>query len=140
MPNVNIIIRSGNIDVQPPKITTTPTDLTVIWNIMNDGSLTLLDPPVQFPWPVPSGAPAPATCASWSQYSGTVSSGPGPNQWNAAFPALPPGDTRCYKYNVVYTGGSFDPEVENQGPPPGEEIEKPPKERPETTPGARPRD
>lgn len=141
MPVVNVVIDRNNVITVPNKTPVTPPDLSVTWNVTNNGTLQLLDPPIQFPWPVPSGAPAPTACASWSQYTGSVSSGPGTNQWTAVFPTLPSGQRQCYKYNIAYTTGALDPEVENQGPPPGPfPIEVPPKERPDATPGVRPDD
>ena len=138
MPIVTIRITKGNVvQVTPSKVVTNPTafGLTVTWNVINNGTLVLLNPPITFPFPPPPGAPLPSLCRTWSQFTGPVTPGSGSNQWQATFPAQPSGVTQCYKYNVVYTTGVFDPEVENQGVPPqpgsgGGGGPKPPKPKP----------
>ena len=136
MPPVTITVANGRIvSVNPQNVITNPGNLglNVNWNITGDGSITFANPPIQWANPAPSG---------YTSFSTSVT-GSG-NSWNATMPSMSPSTTAFYKYNIVYTSpsGSLDPEVENQGvpPSPGGFFEKPPKGRPDTTPGERPED
>jgi hypothetical protein len=130
MPTVTITVdRDNNVSVVPPRVVTNPkVGLNVFFNLVNNGTLVPASPTfISFPWPVPTGAGSPSSCSSWTQYTGTVSSGPGPNQNQARMPALPVGTNACYKYSIVFTTQTIDPEVENEGPPPTEGEGKPPR-------------
>lgn len=142
MPTITVTISNSNVvTVKPPVAVAKPTDLTATWNVINNGTLDLANPPITFPWPVPSGATPPPLCSAFTQYTGAVVPGSGANQWQTTFTAQPSGVTQCYKYNVAYAnGGFYDPEVENQGVPPQPgtpDFVMP--GRPEDTPGRGPR-
>lgn len=120
MGTVRITINVVNGAVQqPPPGVANRIDQTVVWTINNQpgSGITFADPPVVFP------SPAPAGYDRWP--GGAVTAGPGPNQWTTNVGLqVPPGQSQRYKYDIVWTTGTMDPDIENQGYPPTEEDDK----------------
>ena len=113
--NIPINVVGGNVQ-QPPVGVANRLNQTVIWTISNpSGSgITFANPPIVFPSPPPAGY------NSWP--GSAVTSGPGANQWTANVNLeLPSGQNQTYKYDIVWTTGRMDPDLENQGYPPGED-------------------
>lgn len=109
---ITLTVTNGQLNVNPPNATINRNVQTVFWNLVPPGSFQ--NPPVAFAnnqpgydnWP--GTAPAP---------------GPGNNQWSAnANSPVPMGQpAKKYKYNVLWSGGVLDPDIENQPYPPGME-------------------
>ena len=123
---INVV---GGVVQSPPTGVANRLDQDIVWTISNPpgSGITFQSPPVVFPSPPPAG---------YDPWVGTnpVKPGPGPNQWKASVnEILPPGTTKQYKYDVVWTTGSLDPDITNQGYPPGSagEEEEPPKDKKE---------
>jgi hypothetical protein len=113
---VNIAINVVNGTVQtPPRGNANRSKQQIVWTISNPpgSGITFNDPPVVFPSPPPAG---------YSPWAGTaVTAGPGPNQYQANVNQLVPvgSPELLYKYDIVWTTGSLDPDIGNQGYPPG---------------------
>lgn len=120
MGNVQIVINVVNgVVQQPPTGVANRNDQTVIWIINNPpgSGITFAAPPVVFPTPPPTGYDP------WP--GGAVVPGTGPNQWTTNVGLqLPPGQSQKYKYDIVWTTGRMDPDLENQGYPPLPEKDK----------------
>lgn len=118
---VTIRITNNQIAVQPPSVTIDRDCQSIQWNLVTDGSGTFADEPITFP-PVPTSGPQPA-CGSYTPWpsTGTIQK-TGPMQWeaNANSPVPPGGSAVCYKYDVNWSGGVLDPDIENDPYPPGD--------------------
>jgi hypothetical protein len=106
---INLQIKNGEL-LTPGKGKILPTDQTVTWNLISDGSASFNDPPVSFPNPPP---PPPPVYTAWP---GSDPEPAPPNRWQAdTNRILPPGSpAQLYKYTVHWSGGDLDPELENQ--------------------------
>jgi hypothetical protein len=122
MGRVNIPVTVTNSGLQTPARGIANRDNQhIVWTIANaaNSGITFPTPPFSFPSPPPAGFdPWPAT-------ADPVTAGPGTNQWQTHINfKVPVGDPpQIYKYDINYTEDGIDkvmdPDIENQGVPPG---------------------
>ena len=108
---VTLTVTNGQLKVNPPTATINRNVQNVIWNLAPPNAFQ--NPPVEF-----------VNAPGYSNWPGTTPApGPGNNQWSAsANRPVPVGQpAERYKYNVRWSGGIFDPDVDNQPFPPGME-------------------
>lgn len=125
---VTLRITQGVVTADPPNIRIDRNCQIVQFNLVNDNSGTFDSNPIFFPWPVPSTAPLPPPpCMSYTQWptAGTiVQTGPKQYEANANSPIPDGGAAACYKYSVRWSGGIFDPDIQNEPYPPKSAKEK----------------
>lgn len=116
---ITINVTDGVVQ-EPPRANANRIDQDVTWIINNPpgSGITFEDPPIVF------ANPAPKNYDSWP---GTpVTKDPRtPNQWNASVnKRLDPGSNpEVYKYDIVWTTGSLDPDLGNEPVPPDDRDE-----------------
>lgn len=110
-------INQGAVSAHPPRSFINTECQQIRVNLVTDGSGTYNNPPIEFPWPAPG--------PGYSQWKGTVQQ-TGPNQWllDAKDPLSPGTPPKLYKYNILWSGGTFDPDIENDPYPPGAKDKK----------------
>ena len=109
---ITLTVANGQLNVNPQDGSINRNVQTVFWNLVPPGAFQ--NPPIGFV----NNAPG------YSNWPGTAPApGPGNNQWsaNANFPVPAGQPAQRYKYNVYWSGGTFDPDIENQPYPPGME-------------------
>lgn len=116
---INVI---GGVVQSPPRANANRIEQQVVWIINNppNSGITFANPPIEFVSPPPAGYnPWPGTTVT--QDSGS------PNQWvaNVDKVLMPGGIPELYKYDIVWTTGRLDPDLQNDPVPPyGEEDDK----------------
>lgn len=113
---VTVRITRGQVTVVPARVEIDKVCQVIQWNLVTDGSGTYNDPPISFPWPAPVNNPP---YSQWPS-AGTLRQ-TGPLQWEANANSPQSSSTVYYKYNIEWSGGSFDPDIANDPYPPGEE-------------------
>ncbi|HEX8169142.1 MAG TPA: hypothetical protein VF824_01220 [Thermoanaerobaculia bacterium] len=114
---------SGKVTVNPPVATANRNNQQLVWNINNasGGRIVFLDPPITFPTTAKPHVPP------YKPWPGSrVTAGPGANQYQANInhQVQIDGEIDYYYYDVVWKGGSLDPDIANQGfPPPTDDDE-----------------
>jgi len=114
MGNVNIPVTVvGGVVQMPPIGNADRANQKIVWTIANPpgSGITFANPPFVFDNPPPAGFdPWPGSA---------VTAGPGANQWQANVNKLIPGGgtSEKYKYDIVWTTGRMDPEIQNEGFP-----------------------
>jgi len=116
MPVVTVTKNANGVNVNPdPAVIAGPNNQTITFNFVPNAA-SFSNPPLT----LETNPPAPYV--PWPS-SGTLTQGPGTNQWTAnANNPIPRGaPAQMYKYTVNYPGGNLDPGIENQPYPPGME-------------------